>query len=288
MKKFMQRVLSFVMPVLLVIIICILLASYFVSKNLNEFSLSPDINKVFMGDSHMQCVANDTFMFKMQNISQSSEAYLYSYYKLQHILKNNPHIDTIFLSASYHNFAKYYDNYTYINAMLKRYFFILPRREQWSILKLQDNFISCLFDISISQLKDTQKNKWIGNYAYLDNTSFSQAAMTKRINIQYHQKDISDRLSEHQITYFNKIVDFCNQKNISLIILNTPLHEEYKDNVPLKNSTAFYNLIRSKKLHLIDFEDLILSDKDFLPDGDHVSYQGSLKTSKYLTSLFQK
>lgn len=55
-----------------------------------------------------------------------------------------------------------------------------------------------------------------------------------------------------------------------------------KKNVPEKNQNEFYDLIREQNLYLVEFEDLILSDKDFLPDGDHVSYQGSLKTSRYL------
>lgn len=207
---------------------CIVSTECVVKANLNSFRLSSDINKIFVGDSHIQCVANDSLMSKAQNLAQSSEAYLYSYYKLQHILKTNPQIDTIFLGAGYHNFSKYYDNYTYTDVMLNRYFFILPRHEQWSILKLQNNFINCLLNMSTSQLKDWQKNQWIGNYAYLDKAYFTEASMLKRINIQYHQEDIAGDLSGQQIHYFKKIADFCRQKNVVLIILNTPLHHEYK------------------------------------------------------------
>jgi len=81
--------------------------------------------------------------------------------------------------------------------------------------------------------------------------------------------------------FFNKIIDLCNKNKVKLITLNTPLHSYYKSKIPSEYLNKYNEIIRQDRIVTINFDELVLDDSCFIPDGDHVSVKGALQTSNY-------
>lgn len=63
------------------------------------------------------------------------------------------------------------------------------------------------------------------------------------------------------------------------------MNKNYMKRVPQKFVNVFNELVIKNDVTVIDFRGLILSDDDFLPDGDHLQQSGAIKTSIYLEKL---
>ena len=63
-------------------------------------------------------------------------------------------------------------------------------------------------------------------------------------------------------------------------MLNTPVHPGYLKSIPKKYTRLYHEYISRNRLDTYEFNDLSLSDSDFLPDGDHVNYDGAMLTTE--------
>lgn len=286
MRKFIKNTIYFLLPVFLVAVFLFLYLNVVVKQTKIKYKLNSKINIIAIGDSHIQQSLNDSILFTIKNLANSSESFVYSYYKLIAITKNNPQIDTIFLGASYHSFSKYYDDFTYNSSVLKKYFYILPFKKQLEMIKkINDPFVFIISSFKIL-LKPSRYYDWIGYFNnYSTNVSVNEQSIVNRINFQYYKNDSLYGYSKDNISYFYKIVQFCKVNKIELIIVNTPLHKSYQEKIPKDYINKFYSLVSENNLSIIEFDKFSFEDADFLPDGDHVSKRGSEKSSKIIDSL---
>ena len=58
--------------------------------------------------------------------------------------------------------------------------------------------------------------------------------------------------------------------------------------MPLIYKRKFAEIVRENDLKFIDLSNLNLNDECFIPDGDHVSFSGSIKTSVELLKIINK
>jgi len=72
----------------------------------STFKVREGVNVLFAGDSHAQYGLSDKLEERTQNISYRSEKFIWSYLKLKKILDQNKDLKKIYLSVSYHSFAK--------------------------------------------------------------------------------------------------------------------------------------------------------------------------------------
>ncbi|MCX6279514.1 MAG: hypothetical protein NT004_15665 [Bacteroidetes bacterium] len=129
---------------------------------------------------------------------------------------------------------------------------------------------------------------FLGNYeAYHTNVKLSAQSVGKRVNTHFFQHGKMDEFSSLNVFYLTKVAELCKERKINLILLNTPMHKYYIENVPDKFKDKFYSLIKSKKLNLIEFEKLKLDDRCFLPDGDHVNEEGARLTTLFLVNVLK-
>ncbi len=288
MKQFIKDVIIFILPIIFSIGFLYLYLNFAIKTTTINLILPLTINKIAVGDSHIEQSINDSILVNTKNIACNSESFIYSFYKIATVTKNNPQIDTIFLGASYHSFSKYYDDFIYNNSVLIKYFYILPLNIQYEIL----NKTKKPFNIFIHSLKlaliPNKYSDWIGAFSnYATNATINNNSIVDRINFQYYKDNELYGFSDENIFYFNKIVKFCNENDIELIIINTPLHKNYKEKIPKEFIEKFNSIIAQNKLDIIEFDKFIFADNDFLPDGDHVSKNGSVKTSIIIDSLLK-
>lgn len=294
MKKFLKRLLIFlIFPMLIIAIaVIIILRLNFLNYQLFEnFKTNNNVELLIVGDSHSCLAINDSLLPGTLNISQTSESYLFSYYKLQTILKNNPKIKTVLLSCSYHTFSAYYDDYitgNFSTDIVSKYFFILPDSIKWNVItNKHTNIISLsgnLWKYGFNNLKTAPRNySFLGNYGnFITNIPVNENSITKRVKTQYYNYDKLVNYSEINIQYFFKIVELCKTNNIKLIVINTPMCDSYQNKVPLKFKEKYAAVILQAHLETIAFDSLKLDDSCFQPDGDHVSIKGATLTTDYL------
>ena len=72
------------------------------------------------------------------------------------------------------------------------------------------------------------------------------------------------------------------KSNLNLILVNTPVHTLYKNKIPKKFKVMFEQLSESGRFKILDLSDLLSEEYLFIPDGDHVSQKGAIKTTEYI------
>ncbi len=291
MKKFIQQIIKFTYVPLIVFVVGLVLVSY-ISESV-AFKLNQSIREIYIGDSHIQCAIIDSLLTNSKNISTASESFYFSYFKLANVIKKNRQIEKIYLGFSYHSLSSYYDDYIcgqYSLSVSPKYFYIVPIEEKfqlalWNAWAL-NSFVKDVSLIGYEILFDDKK--FFSDFGYsndFSNTEASQTSMTQRLQTQYFTDGSLNNFSEINLFYLKKIIDLCNSKKITLILLNTPLHSFYKSKIPAIYSSKYKELLTLYKLRVIDLQNLSLPDSCFTPDGDHVSKRGAMETSDELRRI---
>jgi lysophospholipase L1-like esterase len=91
--------------------------------------------------------------------------------------------------------------------------------------------------------------------------------------------------SSTNILYLNKIISLCKEKQVALILVNTPLHPYYLSAVPEKFKSRYHTIIQQSGLPYIDFSEYQFSDSMFMPDGDHVSARGAAVVTNMIKEM---
>jgi hypothetical protein len=292
MRRFLKNISIFIGPVIVLFGALFIYINISAKNNFEQFRFSPSINILAVGDSHIQETINDSLVSNIKNVAYSSETFIYSFYKIMTLTKNNPNIDTILLGVSYHSFTDYFDEITYLHYVLGRYFCILPIEAQIKLISEVENPASFIFKSILNESKNlitrSEKNSWLGWYEnYATSVTISEKSIKDRIRTQYYLNKKVRGFSDANIYYFNSIVNYCREKNIVLIILNTPMHSSYKEKVPRKFIEKFYSLMKDNNVELIEFDELPLTNDNYLPDGDHVNGSGAILATKYLEEVLK-
>jgi hypothetical protein len=269
------------------IIPILLLFFYLDYKNnelINNYKIPNTTRTIFVGDSHVQQCVNDSIVPNALNIAQSAEPYYFTYFKLDRLLVSNTSIKKIYLGYSYHNLSDYYDDFvfgTYSKDIIPRYFYILPNNQKLNVIRNNANNIGTLL---INILRNGVSSSFFGSYqSEFTKTAASKTAMDKRLKLQFYKSDTLSSFSAFNLLYLDKIVNLCKEKNIELILLNTPLNDYYKSKIPAQYIAEYNRISKKYNFKIINFESLIFEDDCFIPDGDHVSLKGAIIASQYIS-----
>ena len=269
-KHNLFRQIFIVIIVIFFLLVLFLLATTFKAKS---FQIDETVEEIFVGDSHVRYAVDDSLLINSLNMGNSSESTYFSYFKLKQILKSNPNITTIYLGFSYHNISGYYDQYTfgrYSREIAPNYFFILPIWEQlkmieWNLKRFLHFKLSLLKSgVKIWMNKDTFQVS--SNNPY-NNVSAQETIMDERLNFQYYIDGKINSFSNLNLTYFDKIVALCQNENVELIVLNTPLHHYYQTKVPEEFINKYNSIVSSEDRQVLAFRLLDSPDHCFQPGG---------------------
>lgn len=296
MKKLILKFLFLCSLFILVLMTVTLLCFYQNKKQVNHISLSKNIEKLYIGDSHIQKGINDSLIHNAISLGMTSEATIFSFHKLLKILQNNPQIKKVYLGYGYHNMSIFYDDCifrNYTSDISTRYMCMLPdslNKKIW--LGSPKKWFQSLHKLYIRSVKNTfsqdpKSLAYFGGYEnkYL-NTKADEKILRKRAQEQYHDADRVYALSQIQIQSLQQIQALCTAQHIELYILNTPMDSLYKTLIPATYIQHYDSLMSTLQLQVIDFHELSFSKEDFIPDGDHVSATGARKISQFLEKNF--
>ena len=292
MKQFLKKSFFFItIPILLV---CLVFAWYRIQLNgkLQSVLQSNTAETVFIGDSHVQYAVNTDMIPNSINYSNTSESYYFTYYKLCKVLDESPKVKRVVLGLGYHSLSGYYDRFIlgdYSQSVAPKYFFVLPMSEQLRTMYWHRNHLFIFMKSVLVEADEQQSSQltFLGKFLNeFDTTQARISSMEKRLKLQFESCQEDAYFSTINASYLDKIIALCKEKKIELLVLNTPLHEYYRTRVPQKMMHHLASVVQTKNLKMIDVSGLLMPDRCYIPDGDHVSLQGANTTSAYLQRLF--
>lgn len=274
MKSFITKSIFFGILILISALIIILTATHF-SSSVN-WKLPPEKHILFMGASHVECAFNDSLTHSAINLAKSSERYMFTYIKLQHLLEYNHQIDTLFLEcASTDLFEHADDKYFMDNEMISFFatFYPLFDYEQWSIYKhkFKTAFLLLYRRTCLDFIKGV-------DYKYFCDMYLSR---TQSINLDsvYYKPINGTYGNEINYKYLRKIINLCNDNNVKLYFLYCPVYkpEYYYD------QDYYYNAYKTyfSDVELLDYSHYPMED-DERYDAHHLNDKGALKFTKML------
>lgn len=288
-KGFIKKVFLFLSIPTILLSIILAFTNRKVDETISGLNNGQTINILFMGDSHIQKGIIDSLIPNSINVSQNSESFYFTFFKIKKILKSDVKIKSIYLGYSYHSISNYYEAFIYgenSKFIAPKYFFILPNKQKVKML-LSNRGNLGLFVLNVIKDGLNPYNYYIGQYANkFKNTKANKSSMDKRLELQY--LDSLNEISALNCHYLNEIIELCEQNGVQLVFVNTPLNPYYKAKIPSKFVMKYEELIKTNQMQVIDFKGLKLATDDFIPDGDHVSSEGAILTTKELYKILNK
>lgn len=243
-----------------------------------------------IGDSHTECAIDDDVFTRCVNISKSASAYVFSYALIRKWKADNPELDTVFLSYESKSLSEEQQNVWMYDETVtaRRLPYILPYfngGDYWNY-KYSPHFWKTLiqFPLIVREFhaQDTTGNRYawqndkIGMATALPYNKLKEdIAATK----PFSRKVPPEKVSRISIEYIRKIAAYCKRKNITLVLINTPVYQwnRYVDDEQFeKNRKQYFSDI----LYL-DYKDFPLADSCYA-DIWHLNAAGQRQFSQYL------
>ncbi len=231
MNKFLKRILLFVIPIIIYIILSVaILPDLLVytegpnTKQQIETSfknvLYKDFDLLIIGNSRIYRGVNpDMFFIPSYNFSHDDDSYNQIYYKLKYLEKNNISYHYLVLGVDYFQFSYKSDSRNYVYGKLLGSDYL-------------NDFNSNIFSLKFAQYKTVINPKTLlrlrpgkpvpvlkENGQYIRNR---KASLHDKV-----ERDIN-RLP-FQVDYFNRIIDYFNKNNIKLFLVMLPTRKNELD-----------------------------------------------------------
>lgn len=276
MKKFLIKLLLYIILLFLLVVCDILIRSIYLNNA--SLNLDKNINTLFVGSSHFACNIDDSLLLTAKNISTAGERYLYTYIKLKKIIKDNPQIKTVFCSCAPLDIfpsADYYYYDEHIEYFVPRYFPLFSIHE-YSVFKKHKVKLLSGFFCEYHHMHHFSPQKYLenlGGYTKLE-------GQAKKFN---PQKEIGYGGNEVQLKYLKEIIDLCKQKQIRLILMLTPnkLLETVYD------LDYYYSKISSLGyIEYLDLHNWRTDRTNIFYDAGHLNDQGAKDFTIYISKKF--
>lgn len=243
-----------------------------------------------IGDSHTECAIDDDVFLRSVNISKSASAYVFSYALLRKWKADNPELDTVLLSYQSSSLSdKQQSVWMYDESTIApRLPYVLPYFNGWDYwnYKFSAPFYKTLIQYPLTVREFHAQDTLDNRYAWLNEHIGSARALpynklreditaTKPVE----KDDPPEKLSQISIDYIRKIADYCKRKNITLILINTPVYQwsKYVDNEQFEaNRKRYFSDIK-----YLDYKDFPLPDS-CRADIWHLNGVGQRQFSEYL------
>jgi hypothetical protein len=242
-KKFTIKCVLFILAVS-----CVFAFNY----TINTFfiGLSPPVlnaSVLIMGDSHTMTSINDNIIHSSRNISQEAEPYPVTFFKLREIVKHNT-IDTLILGCSFQNISHFNDfkfkDKFWSDEIFERIYSITSMGD-FSNLEINRESYFCALIKNMILIPKKNHHSYLGRFRNIKKSLASSVQFPDSvIKRHFYYKDTKPSISNQCINYLDSIVSLSKVKNIKLILVNTPLHQEYTRLIPKNIYNSYYNLMR--------------------------------------------
>lgn len=279
MNKFLLQILAFATLVLLLLAIFISIGYYITRANF-QYTIPQEKNILVVGDSHTECAITDEILPNVFNLSKGASSYFYSYLKIRELTQLNLQIDTVVVGYSYHNLN---NNWFYQE---KNFFYLetnLPFMEVndiYAIFKGNPIFVlkflpKAVFT-NLNNMFHTKK-AYIGGFNSTNEVEMKEVNRNKKV-----VKKRKIRLSKAETNYLIKLYEFCQEKKLTLILLNIPIHPLEEEHLSLYR--ADYCSFAKENLPnaiLINHSNFVLPDHKY-SDRSHLNVKGAKTYSEFL------
>jgi hypothetical protein len=287
MKRFLLRLVGFLSIAAAGCAILLVAVVVLNRQSIDNCRLDQGVDSVVVGDSHTAWAIDAAGIDGVQNISLNAEGYKYTYAKLRHLLRTEPTVRRIYLGFSYHNLSAYYDDYIVgptFRQFIHRYRQVLEPADYIDLASRDPAGVADLFLRVVRNGLSAPLRGGCSLYGRFSDepmtAEFDLSTMNRRITEQYYVDGRVQAVSSLNLEYLEKIVHLANEHRVDLVMLNTPMHAQYKSRVPAKFVELYDSFLREHRLRSFEFHDLQLSDAEFLPDGDHTNYRGAVLASR--------
>lgn len=291
MGRFLKQFGLFFVLLLVACLIVFGIQTWNIRKKAN-FKFLKEYKYLMIGHSHPECAYNDSLISNFKNISDSGEAYFYTYYKLIEVLKDNPSIEIVMIEFTNNQVDSAMDKWIWgeksISHFYPKYGAFISLQDQ--VLLVRKKFGSVLNSFSVLQKRNFLRNvnndhnyiDHIGGYVYYEKNAVEEAKLN-----QERTKKNAPLSSEHStnIKYLEKIIKLCRQNNKEIVLIRTPQHKYLKMR---NNEKKYLNVYAAKftNIPFIDFNDFNIPDYGY-KDLEHLNYKGANIISKAMDSLIQ-
>tara|TARA_R100001369_G_scaffold92691_1_gene139150 strand:- start:6387 stop:7235 length:849 start_codon:yes stop_codon:yes gene_type:complete len=264
--------------------VLLVLSTSFYTRYTFDFKIQQSKNILVLGNSHPECAINDSLLANVFNLAQSGTGYFYDYIKAKKIISENPGIDTIIVGYTYGDLEKpmdsWFDGGDKLKFKIRNYLFLFEWGDYFELL--QANPIDVILNTPQTifyNLKMKQEGyNYLGGFKALENSKLKQAQELKAM----HKPDTSLGYSRYQTKYLSKLYEYCNKKDIKLILLNTPIHPVL-DTIQSPLKAMYYNFANNNLPNalLINHANFKLPNNNYR-DLDHLNVKGANNYSKFL------
>ena len=302
MKRFLIKILSYFLLLSALWVLIVGSIYYKINYNSSFYKINNSINKIILGDSHVETSINDKILKNSLNISTSADNYYYSWLKLKKLIKHNKQIDTLILSYSFHNLSKKMEERWLYNPQhfANRYpktFYLIEREDFFELFIFLKKMPFTFLSENMILPKIILKKSFVNNVLKMNIGGF---VFWKKNNIEHLNKQVvfaiksqgirNFKVSEKEKEYLLKIVSFCKNNKVEMILVNTPIHPKLYSAYPPKVTKLYYNFYHKylKDYKLLDYSQFKLDNSCF-KDCSHLNGKGSdLFTKELVNRLYEK
>jgi hypothetical protein len=251
-----------------------------------------DRHIVVIGNSHTECAIDDSIFIRSVNFSQRGVSpYLLTYVKLKKILEENVHVNTVLLSFDRVKITAEELSDNDIRNFLHTYFFMMAHEEYALLLKRPITWKALLIIPAknietivrfVIKGRISYRDLNIGKYRKLDRDKLEQAIELAEATIENRINTNSDESSGSSFyppSYLQKIIGLCKEKNVELILFNSPTYRP--DRYGNKEQLMDYYNTYLRGTRYMDFSAFPLPEYGY-GDIGHLNYKGAEIFSRYL------
>ena len=286
MKQFIRKLTSFLLISAMVLLILGIIPRYIIAKK-STFKLKGDYSMAIFGHSHPECAYNDSIIKGFKNLAESGESYFYTYQKIKKVISDNPRINTVFIEFSNNQINAEMDNwiwgYDKMNFRLPTYSPFMDKDD--FLLLYKNNSMELLACTSIATKKNLFKILR-SDYNYVDNIGgFTWLDVNELQNSNYMQNIDLESISQANLDYLRKIIDYCRERNVEVFLTRSPTHKNF---IILKNEPLFQKtrIEQFRDVEFLDFKNFNVPD-DYFADFDHLNYKGAKVFSQFISTLLK-
>ncbi|MEC7267650.1 MAG: hypothetical protein VXV82_03440, partial [Bacteroidota bacterium] len=237
----------------------------------------PKSNMLIVGDSHPQHSLNPKYLHDAQNISQSAEPYVLTYWKLKKIVQLSMP-DTLIVGLAPHNISQFNDlkfsNQRWAGEMFSRSY---PIEEFSDISDKIDVDFTTFYKVLWKQTAFYPKSNhipYVGRYENVEKSHITD--IEDAVKRHYYQKGESLGVSDLALEYLDSIVSLAKANDITLIMVSNPVHEQYLNKIPDPIMQKFDELIEVYSDEYLVFD----KTRSYYPDSlylnaDHLNESGA-------------
>lgn len=244
-------------------------------KRSASYKLPKEKTILIVGDSSCEVGINPEYFPDAENVASSGTATLFTYVKIRKFVEENPQIDKIIMSCQPYTFIAVTWQSTAFSVMIPTYISLIKKAEIANIWDNKYFYIGLLktpFQSSGLMSKIICKKIQGGSTSYRDlriggfiPVNGSYITEVEKQILSFDQNKI---VWLHQL-YFDKIIQYLNDKGIELVLLNTPKY---------LNITGFNQYIEREypDIRYLDYS-ACQWDRSFFRDADHLNVLGARK-----------